>query len=99
MLKKVGNILLKIAIWSPYYMTEFLVIMVKTFPVSIILGISALLLNPAILVKNNFDVLRVLVEQYNTIFTYGIYFSVLFSIIIILLQPLRYITQYVSNKY
>jgi len=95
---KIGKKLLKSIIWSTYIAFKFIIMMIMTFPVSLILGISAIIMNPAILAKNNYSIYKVIVENYNTIFTYGVWFSIIFAIGIMLLNPFEKLSRHIASK-
>ncbi|MFK5892416.1 MAG: hypothetical protein QM504_04250 [Pseudomonadota bacterium] len=93
-----GKRVLKSVVWSPYLAYKFIIIMIRTFPVALILGISAIVMNPAILAKSNYNVLKVILENYNTVFMYGIWFSIIFAIGIMLLNPFERFTKRIVSK-
>jgi len=94
----INKIVLKSMIWTPYLAFKFAMTMIRTFPVALILGISAIIMNPAILAKNNYSIYKVIVENYNTIFTYGVWFSILFAIGIMLLNPFEKLSRRIASK-
>ncbi len=83
---------------TPYFVYKFILLMLLTFPVSIIFAISATLLDHTILTENKYHLMKLFIDRFDMIFNYGLGLSLFLALSIMLLEPFRKLLTHVSDS-
>ena len=87
--KHILRVLLGSLVLSPYYLLKYTVTCVYTFPVGFFFVLCSMLLDPSIVAGDKYNVLQMIVDNFQNVFNYSFTLTLGISLVVMLLDPLH----------